>query len=253
MAKKKGLFGGIHPAVISVWAALTAASYLLPAVALIGTGGTLSVATVLLPLTGVFFGPVAGTLCTVIGSFIGYLIAPSSAWMGTFTFIVPTIDTLIAGLASRGGKTGIGATIAMIAGVGLWFSHEIGRKAWMFGAVVGGYGVLACVVAMFMCPKWLTSKNHIKRFIALFVVSICGMIGAAIWADWFNLILFKTPAITWKVLTPVTPVERTVFSVASAIIGTPLLAGLPKIGIFVGPDDPDLLAEEEAAADAEIE
>ena len=79
------------------------------------------------------------------------------------------------------------------------------------------------------------------------------MIGAAIWADWFNLLLFKTPAITWKVLTPVTPVERTVFSVASAIIGTPLLAGLPKIGIFVGPDDPDLLAEEEAAADAEIE
>ena len=148
MAKKKGLFGGIHPAVISVWAALTAASYLLPAVALIGTGGTLSVATILLPLTGIFFGPIAGTLCTIIGSFIGYLIAPSTAWLGMFTFTIGTVTALTTGLASRG-KGPIALVINLLV-IGLWYAQEIGRKAWIFGLVNGAYGILCLLVATFI-------------------------------------------------------------------------------------------------------
>ena len=249
MAKKKDLFGGIHPAVISVWAALTAAAYMLPAVALIGTGGTLSVATCLLPLTGIFFGPVAGTLCTMIGSFIGYLIAPSSAWMGMFTFIVPTIDTLIAGLATRGGKYSLGACGVILVGTLLWYTQKIGRQAWVFGLVMTGYGLLPCVLSIFLCPKILTSKNYLVRFIGIFMVCVGGMVGAALWGDWFGVLLFKTPAITWKILTPLTPMERTIFSVASAVIGTPLLVGLPKIGIFIGPQDPN----EEVAGAEELE
>ena len=64
--KRKNLFGGIHPAVISVWAAVLAASHMLPAVPLIGVGGTMSVSTALAPLTGIFFGPWAGLLCAAI-------------------------------------------------------------------------------------------------------------------------------------------------------------------------------------------
>jgi hypothetical protein len=33
------------------------------------------------------------------------------------------------------------------------------------------------------------------------------------------------------------PIERLIFSFGAALIGTPLLAGLAKIGIFVGPQE----------------
>ena len=243
MAKKKA-FSKVHPAVISVWAALIAKSHLLPAIALVGVGGTLSVATCLLPIAGIFFGPVAGGLCAAIGSLIGDLIAPAGAWLGMFTFLVPTIDTVICGLVASGKKGSLGALGLMLLGIILWFAQEIGRKAWIFGAVVGGYGCLACIVGFFIANKFLLKKNPIFKAIAVFVCGIAGMIGAAILADNVSVFLFKTPAITWKVLAPVTPVERTVFSVASMIIGTPLLIGLPKIGIFVGPKDPNENDEE---------
>ena len=243
--KKKSLLSGVHPAVISVWAALIATAHLLPAIALIGVGGTLSVATCLLPLAGIFFGPVAGGLCAAIGSFIGDLIAPSGAWLGMFTFLVPTADAVIAGLVSLGRKTGLIAIGLSVLGLLLWFAQEIGRKAWIFAAIFGGYGLLACVIGMFVCNKFLLKKNPLLKSIAIFICGVSGMVGAAMLADCVSIYLFKTPAITWKVLAPVAPVERTVFSVASMIIGTPLLVGLPKIGIFVGPRDPKELEEEE--------
>ena len=83
--KKKSVFGEVHPSIIAVWAALIAASHFLPGIPLFGIGGTMSVSAVLLPLTGIFFGPVAGGLCGGIGQFIGYLIEPSAAWAGMFT------------------------------------------------------------------------------------------------------------------------------------------------------------------------
>jgi hypothetical protein len=52
------------------------------------------------------------------------------------------------------------------------------------------------------------------------------------------------PRETWLYLTLVAPLERAVFSVGTALVGISLLTGLPKIGIFVGPqlenDETDL-------------
>lgn len=62
-----------------------------------------------------------------------------------------------------------------------------------------------------------------------------GFIGAAAVANYLGILIVKIPAKVWKVLAFVTPVERTIFAIGAAIIGIPLLLGLPKIGIFVGP------------------
>ena len=234
MAKKKGsMLGGIHPAVISVWAALIAAAHLLPAIVLVGTGGTMSVSAILVPLAGVLFGPVAGTLVGCIGQFIGFLIAPSGAWLGMFTFTIGTVTALTTGLASRG-KGPIAIIINLVV-IALWFAQEIGRKAWMFGAVMGAYGILCLLIATFVGKQWIMSKNVIKQAVGIFVCCCGGMLTSAMYANDLSLYLFKTPAITWKVLTFVSPVERSIFAIAAVIIGIPLLRGLPKVGIFVGP------------------
>lgn len=252
--KRKNLFGGIHPAVISVWAAVLAASHMLPAVPLIGVGGTMSVSTALAPLTGIFFGPWAGLLCAAIGNIIGDLIAPNGAWLGIFTFIVPTVNTFGAGLLSHGKKTALMGYLLYAAGLGLWLSLEIGRKAWIHGVACNGLGIIATTFAVFAGKKFLTSKNLLLKSIAIWIISYGGMMAACTFAGSMNVILFQSPAISFKVVLGIGLIERAVFSTAAMIIGVPLLTALPKIGIFVGPKSDEFLLEEvEEAQEAVVE
>src|SRR5215475_14542520 len=92
----------IHPATVAVWAAVLSVGYLLPTIPIIGTGGTFSLTTALLPLSGVFFGPIAGALCAAVAGFIGSLIAPHTAWMGMGTFIIGTTTAFTAGCIAWG-------------------------------------------------------------------------------------------------------------------------------------------------------
>ena len=246
MAKTKNrrLLGNVHPAILSVWAALMACAHLLPAVVLLGTGGTMSVSTILLPLAGIFFGPLAGGICAAIGQFIGFLIAPSGAWLGMFTWLVGTCTAVGAGFASRGKWY---CTLGMLAlGCILWYSTKIGRQAWIFPVVNGGYAVIAIIIGGFLGHKWLLGKNILLKGIAIFCISVGALLTTLILADVASIMVFKTPAISWKMLTFVSPVERTMFSLGAMVVGVPLLIGLPKVGIFVGPQDPNAIAEEEA-------
>jgi hypothetical protein len=53
--------------------------------------------------------------------------------------------------------------------------------------------------------------------------------------NFFALFLYKMPREVWAALTVIAPLERAVFSLGAALIGVPLLAALPKIGVFAGP------------------
>ena len=94
--------GSIHPAVIAAWAALISVGNLLPSLPIVGTGGTFSVSSALIPLAGILFGPVGGAICAAIGGFIGQLIAPHTAWLGIITFVVGAFNAFVAGHVSRG-------------------------------------------------------------------------------------------------------------------------------------------------------
>jgi len=61
------------------------------------------------------------------------------------------------------------------------------------------------------------------------------MTGGATIGNFFSLVLYKLPRETWIYLTIAAPIERAVFSLGAALIGVPLLAALPKVGIYVGP------------------
>lgn len=230
---KMGL-GNAHPAVIAVWAALISAAHMLPAIPMIGTGGTFSVSSALIPLAGIFFGPVAGAICASIGSFIGQIIAPHIAWLGLATFLISTVNAFVAGYVSRG-KWPIGVGIIVL-GTILWYSNDIGRQAPVFPIVYYGLGIIMAIVGGIFGYKWLTAKSYLKKFAGIWLAAFAGFIGAAALANYACLIVLKLPATVWKALTFIAPIERTIFAVGAAIIGIPLLIGLPKIGIFVGPD-----------------
>lgn len=209
--KKFKLFGNVHPAVISVWAALIAAAHLLPAVTLVGTGGTMSVSTMLLPLAGIFFGPVPGALCAAIGQFIGFLIAPSGAWLGMATWLIGTCTAFTAGCISRG-KWYISIPMAVL-GFVLWATHPIGQKAMIFAYVFYGYGLLCNILGCFFANKAFLGTLFPKienpavkvlfKAISIFLCGVGGLVVSASLANYATLHLMGTPAITWRLLTPV--------------------------------------------------
>ena len=78
--------------------------------------------------------------------------------------------------------------------------------------------------------KPLPDKDEQQLFLAAMAGTIVDHGFGSLWA----LIMFQLPREVWLSVLPLAPLERTLFSLGAAIIGTPLLIGLPKIGILVG-------------------
>lgn len=222
----------VHPAIIAVWAALIAVAHMLPTIPLVVTGGSFTVSAAFLPLAGIFFGPFAGALCAAIGGFIGNLIAPQSAWLGLGTFIIGTTNAFTAGLISRG-KWLYGVAV-IIFGVILWFSTAIGREALLYPGVVYTLGIITAILGGLLGKRWLAGKNRLLQLVAVWLIAFAGFIGAAGVGNYFGIVVKQTPVEIWNMLAFVSPTERAIFSLGSALIGVPLLAALPKIGIFIG-------------------
>jgi uncharacterized membrane protein len=237
LRKKTLLNNRTHPSVIAVWAAVVAAGHILPSIPILGTGSTFSVTAALTPLAGVFFGPVAGALCAMVGGFIGSLIAPHTAWMGMGTFIIGATTAFTAGLISRG-YWPIGIIVYLI-GAALWFTQEIGRNVLLIPLVYYGLGLIAVIIGGIFAPRWLAGTVKGPKFPAVWLCAFGGMIGGASIGNYFSLLLYKLPETLWNALVIISPLERAVFSLGAMLIGVPLLVGLPKIGIFVGPDIKD--------------
>jgi len=238
----------IHPAVAAVWAAVVASGHLLPTLPIWGTGGTFSLSSVLNPLSGIFFGPVGGALCSAIGGFIGSLIAPHTAWMGLGTFIVGTVTAFTAGciawgkwppvaVSGNGSFIFNGGIIVYLAGTILWFTQETGRIVILLPVVFYGLGFAAMITGIILSPKLFASSKRLHKFPAIWLCAFGGLIGGASVGNFFSLVIFKQPKEIWTLLVFTAPVERAIFAAAAMLAGVPLLAGLNKAGIFAGPQE----------------
>jgi len=239
-----------HVALIAVWAAVTAAAQMIPTIPMLGTGRAFSFAAALAPLAGIFFGPIYGALCAAAGGFAGSLLAPHTAWMGPWTFIVGTVTAFTSGciawggwppakISGRGNFVVNGGIIVYLLGTALWFSHETGRSLARFPLVFYGAGLLALLAGSMFVGRVLAGANRAFKFPALMLCAFGGMAGGASIGNFFGLALFDFPREMWVVLTFMAPAERLAFSLATAVVGLPLLESLPKIGIFVGPQEGD--------------
>ena len=236
----------IHPAVVAVWAAVLAAGHVLPTIPIYGTGSTFSLTAALTPLSGILFGPIAGALCSAAGGFVGSLVAPHTAWMGPGTFIIGTVTAFTSGCIAwgswplvsvnpRGGIVINGGIVVYIIGIILWFSQETGRSIIRFPCVYYGAGFVALLLGSLFSRRLFAGTNSL-RFPVLWLCAFGGLVGGATVGNFFALILYKMPGEIWAALTVIAPLERAAFSLGSMLIGVPLLAALPKIGVFVGPN-----------------
>ncbi|MGI6331232.1 MAG: ECF transporter S component [Zhaonellaceae bacterium] len=223
----------VHPAMIAVWAALISVSGLLPTFPVFGTGGNFSVGYTLAPIAGIMFGPFAGALSVAIGEFIGSIIAPHVATLGLFTFIINTTNAFAAGYLSRKNWYVCFGIIAALTVV--WFLIPSGRAAYVYSLVYLA-GMVAAPIGGILGSRLFDRDNVLIKTIGVFLMSWPAYIAGSIMGNIPTLFLVELPAELWNTfLVWVTPFERTVFAIGAAIIGTPLLIGLPKIGIFVGP------------------
>jgi len=236
----------LHPAIVSVWAAVVAAGHLLPAFYILGTGARFSFASALNPLSGIFFGPLGGALCSAIGCFIGTLIAPDTAWMGLGTFLVGMTTAFTAGcitwgkwppitINSNGSFIINGGIVVYFTGTVLWFTQEIGRSFIFLPIVFYGFGFAVMIIAFIFAKKLFVSNKRFLLFPAIWLCSFGGLVGGAAIGNFFNLVLYKTPRDVWILLMVTSPIERILFALAAAFVGVPLLTGLNKLGIISVP------------------
>jgi len=239
-----------HPAVIASWAAVIASGYLLPSFPILGTGSTFSLSNILSPLSGIFFGPLSGALCSAVGGFIGSLIAPHTAWMGLGTFIIGTVTAFTSGCiawsklpavsVSRNGNFIFnGALIIYITGTILWFTQEIGRSVILLPLIFYGLGFAVMITGIIFSERMFKSRKRFLKFPAIWLCAFGGLVGGASIGNFFSLILYKIPKDIWAVITVTAPVERAVFALGAALVGVPLLSGLNKLGIPAGPQKED--------------
>jgi hypothetical protein len=213
---------------------------------MLGTGSNFSLSAVLSPLSGLFFGPIVGALCSAAGGFIGSLVAPHSAWLGLGTFVIGTVTAFTTGCIAWGGWPIVtinrlgsfvvnGGIIVYLFGTVLWFTQETGRSIPLFPIVFYSMGFAAFIVGSIFAGQVLAGTRQTFKLPMLWLCAFGGMIGGATIGNFFSLVLYQLPRETWLYLTIAAPIERAVFSLGAALIGMPLLVGLPKIGIFIGP------------------
>ncbi len=232
MTKKKSVLITTHPAIIAVWAALTAAASLLPAFPVIGTGATFNIGASLVPLAGILFGPWAGAVAAGIGSFIGQLIAPHTVLFGPLQFIISMFGAAAAGLAMQ--RKWIWPLLLILGLGGVWYLFPTGQKAWAT-PILYTLGLAGIAVGWIWGKHWLTSPKRGEMFAGVFCASLAGIVVTQAIGNLWALIMFALPPAIWFTVLPIAPIERFLFSLAAAIVGTPLLIGLPKISIPVGP------------------
>ena len=233
----------VHPAVIAVWAAVVAAGYLIPTFPILGTGANFTVANALNPLSGIFFGPAGGALCSVIGGFIGFIIAPVKPMLGPVTCIIAMITAFTAGCIAWSRFSGkfvfAGGIIVYITGTILWFTQEIGRSVIQIPLFFYGLGFIVMTAGFIFSGKLFAAKNKFLLLLAVWICSFGGLVGGASIGNFFSLVLFKQPKELWLVILYLAPIERAIFAAAAMLAGVPLITGLRKIGIYAGPQHED--------------
>lgn len=222
----------VHPAVIAVWAAFIAIAGLLPVIPVFGTGATFSLSDSAVVLAGVMFGPLAGTLSAAIGGFLGQLLAPHAAVFGVVTFVCPTLAALTAGLLLKRKWVYVLGIFAVL--TVLWYLFPLGRSAWFQPLVNYPLAVILIYPAAIWGFKLLSSLDYKKMFLGVLMISFIGSCASMALGNTMALPMFALPREVWLGVLPIAVPQRILFAILAAVIGVPLLVGLPKIGVTVG-------------------
>jgi hypothetical protein len=178
-----------------------------------------------------------------MGDFIGSVIAPHSAPLGLFTFTINLTNALAMGFLCRKKwyiALGIIAALTVV-----WFIIPLGRASNVYSLVYFAGMIMSPIGGIFGL-KLFNMKKVFAKSAGIFLMAWPCYIAGSIVGNIITLYLIVLPASLWNnLLVYITPIERTTFAIGAAVIGTPLLIGLPKVGIFLGPQYEGVEQEDE--------
>jgi len=236
--------GGAPVSYVAILAAIVAALAFVPASVVIGgTGAGWPLHDAIHPLIGLLLGPIAGPIASGVGILVGMVIAPYTS-LGPFGFLIGVGSAFAVGMVTRYGKWQWAAPVAITAALLVVYFFQaintgISPGVWLantWTVIVGALLVSIPPVRLWFI-RTIRDENAgwLPLIVALYIPFFMGSV-TGIMFNWVPAYAVNPwPPEVWQtVLPPVIALERTVFPLIGALVGTGVLAGLRRTS-FVKP------------------
>ena len=242
----RNLLAGAPISQVAVWAAIIAVAGTIPWIfPMQGGGGAFPMSIPVAPLAGIVLGPVAGFMACLIGGAIDLIIAPYTAGIGLLSPLSIAFAALGAGYLVQRPRPNfwIPGLLAPIFLLSLWAVFAFLVRDFPFPQIlaVGGLDILPSWIVGLAGARWAAGRIQEngpqapwKMFLAIWIVCYFGV--AAMqhgfeWAVWQMMFRFPPEpsiatslAFTWW--------ERIfIYAGIGALIGTPVILGLKRMGL----------------------
>ncbi len=240
MAKRRGRMDEVHVAYIAISAAIVTATAYIPMFPVVGAGTVISAGMIAVPLVGILLGPVAGTLATAIGAFLGQIVAPYGAIFGLITFLCPMMGAFVSSLVAF--KRWKDAALTLSLTILLWYAITSIKWAkdpyssvrWYFP-----YLHLTSLASLFIFREkigdWIESLDPKKVPFGIFLAALAGLLTDHMVGNSIYVGVYSGPARVYSFVLLLYSFERIAGAIGAALVGAPLLIALYKARIGVGP------------------
>ena len=207
----------LRTARIGVFAALYAATSLIPISMFIGAPSFLALNLIITPAIALLLPPAEALLTAFIGSLIGIWIAPYQAIFGPFTILLPTVGATVGSLAYH--KTKLGSPIAAIFLIATMTAFVMKIVEFPYWIIPHAFALILVLIALFK----LTPRK-IRVPIYTFIATICEQATMMMFAVYLLLL----PWIVFATAFPLMIYERIVGTVGGALLVYGVRKAAPK-------------------------
>lgn len=203
---------------IGVFAALYAATSLIPISMFIGTPSFLALNLVITPIIAILLSPREALFASLFGGIIAFYIAPMQAMFGPYTILLPVAGATLGSLTYH--KTKLGASIGVLYLVVAIFAYLIKNYSFPYFIIPHSLAVILALVSSF---KSMTPL-HVKIPMYTYVSTMCeqGMM---------MILAVHLIGLPWEVFPGILPFmiyERIIGTVGGAMIIFALMKAVPK-------------------------
>jgi predicted membrane protein len=214
-----GKLGAKDIALTACFAALYVVLSFLPSFPLVGSSGSITVATIIAPIIGILLGAYLGTVSTLLGGIVSLFFRSFTP----FSLAGGVVGALFGALLYQGKRTlCILFYLALLLVFG--FYPSVG-PAWVFLPYMWfqaiGFLILISPLQSAASKSFKSDKNT-RLLFAFFITSLTSTMAAQI-AGTLVFEAITDPRGYWIILAAVYPVERITIAIIATLIGAPLL------------------------------
>jgi hypothetical protein len=203
---------------IGIFAALYAATSLIPISVFIGAPSFLGLNLIITPIIAVLLTPSEAFFAALFGGITAFYIAPMQAMFGPYTILLPVAGATLGSLTYHKGKTG--AAIGALFLVGAIFAYLFQNYAFPYFIIPHSIAFAIALVSSFKRMTPLKIKVPIYAFVATLAEQGMMMI--------FAVYLLRLPWQAFPGILPLMIYERIVATVGSSIVILALLKITPR-------------------------